>query len=111
MMAAKECLLASVRFCSAIKRGLLAFLPVLIVASILVGVVSAQSGGGYDLSWWTVDGGGGVLNQGGYSLHATAGQPDAGSALESGGYTLLGGFWPSSASGGYTIYLPVVIRR
>ena len=110
-MSAKEHLLASIRSRSAIKKGLLSFLPALVVAAILVGVASAQSGG-YDLSWWTVDGGGGVLSQGGYSLHATVGQPDAGPTLQSGEYTLLGGFWPSSAAtGGYAVYLPLVIRE
>ncbi len=111
MMSAKARFPASTRFFAASKRGLLAFLLALVVAVILVGVASAQSGGGYDLDWWTVDGGGGMLNQVGYSLHATAGQPDAGTALASGEYTLLGGFWPSSASGGYTVYLPLVIRE
>lgn len=110
MMSAKERLLASIRSRSAIWKGWLSFLPALIVAAILVSVASAQSGG-YDLSWWTVDGGGGMLSQGGYSLHATVGQPDAGPALQNGGYTLMGGFWPSSATGGYTVYLPLVIRE
>ena len=41
--------------------------------------VLAQSGGGYDLSWSTVDGGGETFSSGGvYTLGGTAGQPDAG---------------------------------
>ena len=42
--------------------------------------VSAQTGGSYNLSWWTVDGGGAALG-GGYALVGTAGQADAGPAL------------------------------
>ncbi len=58
---------------------------------LIVSQVLAQSGS-YDLSWWTVDGGGGTLNGDGYTLGGTAGQPDAG-VLEGRGYTLNGGFW------------------
>ena len=53
----------------------------------------AQTGGPYDLTWSTVDGGGATFSTGGtYSLGATAGQPDAGSAA-GGSYSLTGGFW------------------
>jgi len=73
----------------------------------------AQSGGGYDLSWSTVDGGGYTFSTGGgYSLGGTAGQPDAG--LVSGGvYALGGGFWGSGAveAPENVIYLPLVMRN
>jgi hypothetical protein len=75
--------------------------------------VLAQSGGTYDLSWSTVDGGGYTFSTGGaYSLGGTAGQPDAG-LLSGGGYTLAGGFWPGGAvaAPGYLIYLPLVVRN
>jgi hypothetical protein len=74
--------------------------------------VLAQSGGGYDLSWSTVDGGGGTFSTGeGYSLGGTAGQADA-SLLSGEGYTLAGGFWPGGAVAvpEYGIYLPLVVR-
>ena len=32
----------------------------------------AQTAGGYDLTWWTVDGGGGTVSGGGYALMGTA---------------------------------------
>ncbi len=54
--------------------------------------VLAQSGGGFDLSWWTVDGGGGRLTGNGFTLEGSVGQPDAGT-LQGGGYVLYGGFW------------------
>ena len=74
--------------------------------------ILAQSGGGYDLSWNTADGGGATFSTGGgYSLGGTAGQPDAG-LLSGGGYTLGGGFWCGGAWSGvkYQIYVPLVMR-
>lgn len=48
--------------------------------------VHAQSGGGYDLTWSTLDGGGAMFSTGGgYSLGGTLGQPDAGAASSGGG--------------------------
>ena len=71
---------------------------------------AAPADPGYDLSWWTVDGGGTTSGTGGgYSLGGTAGQSDAG-MLAGGGYTLAGGFWGGTAVE-YRIYLPLVLRR
>ncbi len=53
---------------------------------------AASSGGGYDLSWYTIDGGGGTSEAGGFSLSGTIGQPDAGT-MSGSGYELAGGFW------------------
>jgi len=54
---------------------------------------SAQVGGGLDLSWFTLDGGGATSIAGGvYSIGGTVGQPDAGRA-SGGTYALLSGFW------------------
>ena len=52
-----------------------------------------QSGGNYNLSWSTIDGGGGTSNGGQYVLMGTIGQPDAANSA-GGNYELLGGFWP-----------------
>ena len=46
----------------------------------------------YEISWFTVDGGGGTSSGGAYTVSGTIGQPDAGQ-LAGGGYTLSGGFW------------------
>ncbi len=46
----------------------------------------------FEISWFTVDGGGGTSTGGGFVLSGTAGQPDAGD-LAGGGFTLRGGFW------------------
>jgi hypothetical protein len=56
-------------------------------------VASAQSGGPYDLSWYTIDGGGGTSSGGSYTLSGTIGQPDAGGPMVGGSYSLTGGFW------------------
>ena len=73
--------------------------------------VLAQSGGGYDLSWSTTDGGGGASSGGIFSLAGTAGQPDVG-VMSGGAFTLAGGFW---GGGAVTItelhlYLPAILR-
>ena len=78
--------------------------------SLLASVALAQTGGGYDLTWSTVDGGGYTWSEGGgYALGGTIGQPDAG-VLSGGGYTLAGGFWAGGAAQ-YRIYLPLVLRN
>ena len=79
-----------------------------------VGLI-ALAQGGYELSWWTVDGGGYTRlasSGGGYELGGTVGQPDAG-VLAGGGYSLGGGFWRGGAaiSPPYRIYLPLVVRN
>jgi hypothetical protein len=81
-----------------------------LLAILLITTAEVIPATGYDISWWTVDSGGVTSNStgGNYSLRGTIGQPDAGS-LSGGGYTLTGGFW-GGASGGYRIYLPVVVR-
>lgn len=72
-------------------------------------VALAQSGGDYDLSWSTIDGGGYTFSTGGnYSLGGAIGQPDAG-LLTGGDYTLAGGFW--GGMGRYKVYLPLVLRE
>ena len=44
-----------------------------------LGIVLAQTGGPYDLTWSTADGGGYTFSSGGnYTLGGTIGQPDAG---------------------------------
>jgi hypothetical protein len=69
--------------------------------------------GGYELSWWTVDGGGYTYSTGGeYELGGTIGQPDAG-MLGGGEYTLGGGFWRGGMvlSPANDVYLPFVMCR
>jgi hypothetical protein len=76
-------------------------------------VATAQTGGGYDLTWSTVDGGGGSSSGGEFTVDGTVGQHDAGT-LSGGTYALAGGFW-SGVTGGVTavmnsLFLPLIIR-
>jgi hypothetical protein len=92
------------------KRQLV-FTLVLVLILLASGV--ALAAGSYDLSWWTVDAGGGTSSGNSYTLSGTIGQPDAGTIASGGEYTLAGGFW----HGGVVIpinkikvYLPQVVR-
>jgi len=73
--------------------GVVIGLMALMVMGLWVGMAAAQSGGGYDLSWWSIDGGGGELQGGSYVLMGSVGQPDAAGPLTGGRYTLYSGFW------------------
>jgi hypothetical protein len=84
----------------------------LTVACLLLLAVSvrAQSGGPYDLSWNTIDGGGFTFSTGGdYVLGGTIGQPDT-SLMLGGSYSLAGGFWGRGLVP-FGIYLPLVPRN
>ena len=66
---------------------------VILMTLFALGLICSSSWGQYELSWYTVDGGGGQSSGGPYVLMGTIGQPDA--AYSGGGnYELLGGFWP-----------------
>ena len=78
----------------------------ILALAVITATVSAQTGGGYDLTWYTIDGGGETVSGGGYTLVGTVGQADA-AQVSGGGYVLQGGFW----SGGiHTIFLPLILR-
>jgi hypothetical protein len=75
-------------------RNWLLAATVLATATLLAATARAQSGGGYDLSWWTIDGGGVTFATGGtFNLGGTIGQPDASNVLTGGAFSLTGGFW------------------
>lgn len=72
-------------------------LALAVVAIVAARGAHAQSGGPYDLSWSTIDGGGATpLTGGSYSLGGTTGQPDAGAA-HGGPWAVLGGFWEAES--------------
>jgi hypothetical protein len=65
----------------------------ILVVLVVSGLIVSSSLGQYELSWYTIDGGGGRSSGGDFTLTGTIGQPDA--AYSSGdNYELLGGFWP-----------------
>ncbi len=74
-----------------ICRGRLS-LALICLASLLGTMVVQLQAQPYDLSWWSVDGGGGTSTGGVYTVTGTIGQPDAG-AMTGGNYSLTGGFW------------------
>ncbi|CAG0932272.1 hypothetical protein TFLX_02512 [Thermoflexales bacterium] len=87
----------------------------LLMLSLLAGALAvihtpaaAQTGGGYDLTWSTIDNGGGSATGGAYTLNGTIGQADAGTLIGN-GYTLAGGYWSGSATM-YHVYLPLVLK-
>ncbi len=86
-------------------------------------VASAQTGNGYDLTWWTVDNGGSgggnttdakQVTGGDYTLLSTAGQHDADPAhngqVSGGSYSLRSGFWPGENLLPTYVYLPIVLK-
>jgi len=95
------------------RRYRVLFLSLALLASALL-VATVLAAGGYDLSWHTVDGGGGTSSGGNYVLSGTIGQPDAGT-LSGGTYNLIGGFWGRVGGGmdigEYRLYLPVIMRN
>jgi hypothetical protein len=50
-------------------------------------------GQSYGLDWFTSDGGGGTSTGGLYSVSGTIGQPDAGTTMSGGNFSVEGGFW------------------
>jgi len=90
---------------------LVALLIVFLALNVRVGYAepgSAPRTVGYEISWYTVDGGGAQdLTGGTYTLSGTIGQFDAGS--QSGGaYQLNGGYWVDLF--GYRLNLPVILK-
>ena len=75
-----------------------------LVTLALLGLVApAAHAQPYDVSWWTVDGGGATSAAAGpYALGGTTGQPDAGGPFAGGPYVLHSGFWSlfTGGSGG-----------
>jgi hypothetical protein len=77
--------------------------------------VLAQEGDeDFQISWWTIVGGGGTSEEGDFSLTGIIGQP-ATDLLQEGDYNLIGGLLNNEAAansdGGGNVYLPVIIRN
>ena len=66
------------------------FFIALLLSALFVSAGRPQS---YSIDWFTTDGGGGTSAGGVYSVSGTIGQPDAGSAMTNGNYSLTDGFW------------------
>lgn len=95
------------------KRLRVLLVPLLMV--VLTTVALAQSGGGLDLTWSAVAGGGGTSAGGSFTLQGAIGQHDvARPSLRGGKLTMRSGFWaPPEAPAGIPpqTYLPLILRR
>src|SRR5262245_59717196 len=81
------------------------FIPCLLViaaAATAAALVQEPGPAEFDLSWNTIDGGGGQSTGSDFEVSGTIGQPDAGLVMTGGAgegkYSLTGGFWPGAAS-------------
>ncbi len=88
------------------KRMMLAVALVMIGCLLLVGALRVQAGG-YEISWWSVDNGGGAVASGAYAISGGVGQADAHASITAGAYTVVGGFWVDQPPTAYVLYLPV----
>lgn len=86
-------------------------LGIIFISIFLLITISAIAQTGYEIDWYSSDGGGTVSNGGEYSISGIAGQPDAG-YVESGNYSIAGGFFSGSAltSTEIFIFLPLLTR-
>jgi hypothetical protein len=64
-------------------------------SSALASLAAAQP---FEISWYTIDGGGGTSTGGTFAVSGTIGQPDAGT-LTGGTFEVRGGFWTGASSG------------
>ena len=86
-----------------------AMLIVLILAWAALAQAQSTDSSTYDLSWYTIDAGGGSIGNGTYTLDGTLGQPDA-AQLSSSTYSLVGGFWGGAVTQ-YQTYLPLILKN
>lgn len=95
------------------SKHLVSVLIVIAVFSFSIyGVKVALAQGDYEISWWTVDGGGDESVGEGYTLIGTIGQHDAG-FLGGGDFSLHGGFWVKGILESiveYIVNLPLILR-
>jgi len=85
----------------------------LAIILVLVPITLAVASVSFDLSWWSVDGGGGLSSEGVYNLQGVAGQPDAG-LLQSDDFSLAGGYLGGASAlppTQHDLLLPLVARQ
>lgn len=88
---------------------LLALLVVcLFIASI--SVAAPDQPAAFELSWWTIDGGGRTSSGGAYVLSGTIGQPDMHCA-SNGSYLITGGFWSGAMLRCHRVFLPLILKQ
>jgi len=93
------------------KKPLAILILVLFIAllALNVRVSSAAPHNGYEISWYTFDGGGAMNASGGtFTLSGTIGQADAG-AMSGGTYNLNSGFW-NGVGNLFNYFLPLILK-
>src|SRR5215471_15509266 len=73
-------------------RGGLRAAAISLAVILLATGAHAQTGGGFDLRWNVVPGGGASSSSGAYKVTGSGGQPDAGQ-VSGGAWKISGGFW------------------
>jgi hypothetical protein len=66
---------------------------IIFLSCIFISACLGALGQSYSMSWYKISGGGGTSTGATYQVTGTIGQPDAGSAMSGGNYSLTGGFW------------------
>jgi hypothetical protein len=94
------------------KKKILIIILIVAVLVLAVPTLVGMAANGYEINWWTVDGGGGESSGGDYTLKGTIGQPDASNTLSGGDYALRGGFWVEGILTivEFIVNLPLVLR-
>jgi len=84
--------------------------PAIVILMLLLAIAAVTRGAvGYDISPWSVAGGGVMFSSGGnYSLGGTIGQPSAGQ-IGVGGYTLGSGFWGGGVAAAPKLHRPAFL--
>lgn len=92
-------------------------IPVILTITLLLGFLAssfvAMAQNGYELPWYSIDGGAARSQEGVFTLAGTIGQPDTGE-MSGGDYSLQGGYWasePEIIPSGKDIFLPLVIQN
>ena len=80
------------------RRGRDGVVALALTLGLTATAVSGQTGGGFDLTWNAIAGGGGASSGGGFAVDGTVGQADA-ATLSGGVFTLNGGFWGAFSPG------------
>lgn len=72
-----------------------------ICTCVVIGVAilaASASAGTFELTWFSIDGGGGSSVGGSFALSGTIGQSDAGAPMTGGDFSLTGGYWAGGAT-------------
>jgi len=84
-------------------------LSVIALLFIMATAAYASSGGEYEISFYTIDGGGGTSSGGVYEVTGTIGQHDASEPISGGTFSLFGGFWGRGFLD-YFNFLPLILK-